>query len=110
MCKVVLFVLTNEKRIRYNFVKGGKIVLAKEIISEKTFWNLVDDFENIESFTPKVRKSFKHYILEMRNKIEDLEDEINHIQEEFDKYKRQIENDYDPEIEIPQIHGKGISY
>lgn len=82
----------------------------QEIISEKTFWNLVNDFENIESFTPKVRKSFKYYVLEMQKKIEDLEAEVEYIQEEFDNHKRQEENDYDPEVEIPQIHGKGISY
>lgn len=83
---------------------------AKEFISESAFWNLIDDFESVESLTPKVRKSFKHYVLEMQSKIEDLEAEVEHIQEEFDNYKRQEENDYDPEIEIPQIHGKGISF
>ena len=83
---------------------------VREFISEVTFWDLVDNFETIESLTPKVRKSFKHYINEMQSKIEDLEAEVEHIQEEFDNYKRQQENDYDPEVEIPQIHGKGISF
>lgn len=83
---------------------------AKEFISERTFWELVDNFETVESLTPKVRKSFKYYINEMQGKIEDLEAEVEHIQKEFDNYKRQEENDYDPEIEIPQIHGKNISF
>lgn len=42
--------------------------------------------------------------------IEDLLIEIEHIQEEFEDYKKRETNDYDPEIEIPKIHGKNISY
>ena len=84
--------------------------MKEQIISEKAFWNLVDDFEHVESLTPKVRRSFKHYVYEMQSKIEDLEADVEHIQEQFDNYKRQEENDYDPEVEIPQIHGKNISW
>lgn len=83
---------------------------AKEFISEATFWDLVDNFETVESLTPKVRKSFKHYINEIQGKIEDLEAEVEMVKEEFKEYKEREENDYDPEVEIPQIHGKGISF
>lgn len=84
--------------------------MAKEIISENAFWNLIDNFETIESLTPKVRKSFKYYVNQMQEKIENLEGEVEYLRDEFEKYKEQQENDYDPEVEIPQIHGKGISY
>lgn len=81
-----------------------------EFISEKAFWNLVDNFENVESLTLKTRKSFKYYVNEMQSKIEDLEDEIERLNKEFADYKARQENDYDPEVEIPQIHGKNISF
>ncbi len=38
--------------------------------------------------------------------IEDLLDIIKNLKEENKKET----NDYDPEIEIPEIHGKGISW
>lgn len=84
--------------------------MKKQIMSEEAFWILIDDFETVEKLTPYGRRSIKHYVLEMRNKIEDLEGELGKLQDEFDDYKRRQENDYDPEIEIPQIHGKGISW
>ena len=40
--------------------------------------------------------------------IEDLICEVDRLKEEIDDLNQP--NDYDPEIEIPQIHGKGISW
>ena len=80
------------------------------ILSESAFWQLIDDFEHIEKLTPYGRRSIKYYVCEMQNKIDNLEGEIEQLKEDFERYKHQQENDYDPEVEIPRIHGKGISY
>ena len=46
----------------------------------------------------------------MLDMIEDLLWEIDHWKEKYEDLENAINNDYDPEIEIPQIHGKGISW
>lgn len=40
--------------------------------------------------------------------IEDLDEEIESLNEKIEKLEDK--DDYDPEIEIPDIHGKGISW
>lgn len=43
--------------------------------------------------------------------VEDLIFNYEKLQREYDEYKEyEKNNDYDPEREIPEIHGKGISY
>ena len=42
--------------------------------------------------------------------VEEMYDEIVRLDEENEHLENQLTNDYDPEIEIPQIHGKGISW
>ena len=69
---------------------------TKEFISENTFWELVDNFEAVESLTPKVRKSFKHYINEMQSKIEDLEADVEHYKEEYNNLERDLQDNYRP--------------
>ena len=83
---------------------------SKNLLSERAFWTLIDDFESVNTLTSIGKKSIKHYVNEMQRKIEDLETELYILKDEFKRYKSQQENDYDPEIEIPRIHGKGISY
>jgi hypothetical protein len=46
-------------------------------------------------------------IEELIGVIEDLDGEVESLNEEIERLKN---NDYDPEIEIPDIHGKGISW
>lgn len=41
-------------------------------------------------------------------KIEDLDEEIERLNEKIEELENK--DDYDPEIEIPDIHGKGISW
>lgn len=61
----------------------------------------------IEKYFPN-----KDYVrlLDVVHKIEDLGWELERVQEEFEDYKNQQENDYNPEVEIPRIHGEGISW
>lgn len=42
--------------------------------------------------------------------VEDLIDEINLRNETIRDLETQRDNDYDPEIEIPEIHGERISW
>lgn len=70
--------------------------MEKQIISEKAFWDLVDDFETVESLKPKVRKSFKYYVEEMRGKIEELEYELEHLKDEYRKLEQDLQDNYQP--------------
>lgn len=47
---------------------------------------------------------------ELERLLWNLVDKISRKENEIEELKNEIENDYDPEIEIPQIHGKGISW
>ncbi len=43
--------------------------------------------------------------------IDEQQDEIDRLEEEKEDLQNSLDGrDYDPEIEIPQIHGKGISW
>lgn len=42
--------------------------------------------------------------------LDDLIYEIKHRDNKIIELETQINNDYNPEIEIPEIHGKGISW
>lgn len=42
--------------------------------------------------------------------IDDLIYEIEYRDNEIIEVETQINNDYNPEMEIPEIHGKGITY
>ena len=46
----------------------------------------------------------------LKEKIESLEEDVQYWKEKYEDLENQINNDYDPEIEIPQIHGEGISW
>lgn len=50
---------------------------------------------------------------ELLTKIEDLLDELEYTQSKLEKCEERLENtdfDYNPEMEIPEIHGKGITW
>ena len=68
----------------------------KEIFSENTFWELIDNFETVEKLTPYGRRSIKHYVLEMQSKIEDLEAEVEHLQQEYRKLEQDLQDNYQP--------------
>ena len=42
--------------------------------------------------------------------IEDLLIELECKDEKINDLKNQLNNDFNPDLEIPEIHGKGISY
>ena len=42
--------------------------------------------------------------------VEDLIEEINYRNKTIRDLEEQRDNDYDPDLEIPLIHGKGISW
>ena len=45
----------------------------------------------------------------LQSKIESLEEDAEYWKEKYKELEDSLNNDYDPEIEIPQIHGVGIS-
>lgn len=57
------------------------------------------DAENIKGYM---------YQWDVTGIIEDLLGEISRLEEEIEDMK--TPNDYDPKVEIPDIHGKGISW
>ncbi len=73
--------------------------LSKEL---GTDYGLINKMLPINSWR-KIAKDRKILQEELEEEIEELEKQIKNIVEQY-------ENDYDAELEIPEIHGKGISY
>ena len=51
-----------------------------------------------------------HEIDNLQSKIESLEEDVEYWKEKYKELEDSLNNDYDPEIEIPEIHGEGISW
>lgn len=45
----------------------------------------------------------------LQSKIESLEEDVEYWKNKYKELEDSLNNDYDPEIEIPEIHGVGIS-
>lgn len=61
----------------------------------------------------KVKDDKENVLISIETAIimcEDMLYKIEALEEENKKLENQIYNDYDPEIEIPEIHGKGITW
>ncbi len=71
--------------------------LSKEL---GTDYGLINKMLPVSSWR-KIAKDRKILQEELEEEIEDLKEKIKGIM---------YENDYDAELEIPEIHGKGISY
>ena len=71
--------------------------LSKEL---GTDYGLINKMLPVSSWK-KIAKDRKILQEELEEEIEDLKEKIKGIM---------YENDYDAELEIPEIHGKGISY
>lgn len=41
---------------------------------------------------------------DLLDKICDLDDELQYVEEQFEDYKNREENNYDPNVEIPNVH------
>lgn len=39
-----------------------------------------------------------------------LEEDVEYWKEKYKELENSLNNDYDPEIEVPEIHGEGISW
>lgn len=46
----------------------------------------------------------------LKDKIESLEEDVEYWKEKYKELEDNLNNDYDPEIEIPEIHGENISW
>lgn len=47
---------------------------------------------------------------ELESLLWNLVDELSRKESKIEELTNQLENDYDPEIEVPEIHGEGISW
>ncbi len=83
------------------------------MIIETELFNKIHDL-TLEDYEPFMVNNEKEqaYINEfnIRSMLEDLVIEVEHWKEKYEDLESQINNDYDPELEIPQIHGEGISW
>ena len=52
----------------------------------------------------------QHKNKEYKSKIESLEEDVEYWKEKYKELENSLNNDYDPEIEVPEIHGEGISW
>lgn len=61
----------------------------------------------------KYHQALNDFLIEyeiLQSKIESLEEDVEYWKEKYKELEDSLNNDYDPEIEIPQIHGEGISW
>lgn len=64
-----------------------------------------------EQIKEKLNEDWEVFKLdELEGLLWNLVDEISRKENEIEELKNELENDYDPEIEIPEIHGEGISW
>lgn len=60
-----------------------------------------------------IRKYFKKDLVSVEDLIgciENLDCEIDSLNEKIEELESDLKDEYDPEIDIPDIHGKGISW
>ena len=92
----------------------------KKCLLENDKEEIIEQYLETTSKLNKIEKCYatledKYYKLIAKNgslqsKIESLEEDVEYWKEKYKELEDSLNSDYDPEIEIPEIHGEGISW
>lgn len=72
----------------------------------KDIIRLLNEMDNADEYIKKIFFEKEN----LQSKIESLEEDVEYWKEKYKELENSLNNDYDPEIEVPQIHGEGISW
>lgn len=70
---------------------------------------LIYSQEDLDLILSLETQEYEDKIENLQSKIESLEEDVEYWKEKYKELEDSLNNDYDPEIEVPQIHGVGIS-
>lgn len=66
--------------------------------------------EDLDLILSLETQEYEDKINNLQSKIESLEEDVEYWKEKYKELENSLNNDYDPEIEVPEIHGEGISW